>query len=256
MGRYLLLLLICLGSWRAVQAQVNNGISQPAGGDTIAGIVTVEGTASGADFLRYELAFYQEFNPDADWVVFAQGDQPVTNGTLALWDTTVGRNVDAAVFPDGRYQLRLRVVRTDYNYSEYYVSEITVANDAPTPTPTEDEVEGIETRAITGTPPAVASPEELRPAVLPSLTPFPTPSRPPTPVRAGEAVDGRGPATGDGSDGWLARLAAIELDRFNQAFWEGVKFTVMAFAGLALYLIGRRVVRFLWRYVVTRWTVK
>ena len=46
------------------------------------------------------------------------------NGPLAIWDTTVGREINAPVWPDGRYRLRLRVVRTDYNYDEYFVTDL------------------------------------------------------------------------------------------------------------------------------------
>ncbi|HUM70715.1 MAG TPA: hypothetical protein PLK31_17945, partial [Chloroflexota bacterium] len=96
-----------------VTAQAN-GITAPAAGETLSGVVTVMGTAVHPEYLRYELAFLNEANQSAGWIVFAEGSQPVTNGVLAIWDTTIGQNVGAPVFPDGRYQLRLRVVKTDY----------------------------------------------------------------------------------------------------------------------------------------------
>ena len=68
-------------------------------------------------------------------MVFAEGDRPVVNGSLAIWDTTVGYPSNP-VFPDGVYHLRLRVVRQDYNYDEYFVNNLVVSN-AMTPTPTE-----------------------------------------------------------------------------------------------------------------------
>ena len=95
-----------------VAAQTGNGIYEPADGDTVSGIVAVRGTAVHPQFLRYELAFLQISSPGSDWIVFAQGDQPVQDDTLALWDTTVGQPA-SPVFPDGKYRLRLRVVRED-----------------------------------------------------------------------------------------------------------------------------------------------
>ncbi|MCA9960989.1 MAG: hypothetical protein KC443_18240, partial [Anaerolineales bacterium] len=142
----LTLLLICLlssmgvglavvGSAHAAQSQPGaNGITQPTSGAAVSGVVTVTGTAVDPNYLRYELAFRAESGTAGDWVVFAEGDQPIQNGILAIWDTTIGRNVNAPVWPDGRYQLRLRVVRTDYNYSEYFVTGLIISNSG-TPTP-------------------------------------------------------------------------------------------------------------------------
>ena len=53
----------------------------------------------------------------------AVGEQPVpAPAELLLWDTTP--------FPDGKHQLRLRVVRSDGNYDEYF-TPITIANATP-----------------------------------------------------------------------------------------------------------------------------
>ena len=102
-----------------------NGITAPASEDIIAGVVLINGTADHPDFLRYELALYKEFDPYAGWIVFADGAQPVISGTLAVWDTTIGRANNAPAFADGLYRLRLRVVRRDYNYDEYFAVSYT-----------------------------------------------------------------------------------------------------------------------------------
>ncbi|MEW5988700.1 MAG: hypothetical protein AB1791_18890, partial [Chloroflexota bacterium] len=68
MRRYLLLIACCvwIGLRPAVAwAQAGNGITRPASGEVIAGVVIVEGTAADPNFLRYELAFFQEANPAA-----------------------------------------------------------------------------------------------------------------------------------------------------------------------------------------------
>ena len=231
-------------------AQGGNGITTPAPGDVVAGVVIVQGTAAHSSFLRYELAF----NNGREWIVFAEGDRPVVNGTLAIWDTTVGGPA-APVFPDGTYQLRLRVVRQDYNYDEYVVNNIVVANAGavPTATPTVTAT-GTPAGDAAGTPPAVATTgsEDLAPpAVLPSLTPFPTPSPQATPENV--VVEG-GSRPGQASDeseqgGLLDQLRAIDTGRFGRAFWQGATLTFYLFLVLGLYLLLRGLWRWAWRLV-------
>ena len=185
---FLAVLLTLIGSVQAVTAQ-NVGIARPASGETIGGVVLVEGNASDANFLRYELAFLQDANPGAGWIVFADGDQPVFNGTLAVWDTTVGQNVNAPVFPDGSYQLRLRIVRADYNYDEYFVTGVFIQNgnvaapptETPLPLPTEPPTPLPE--QIAPTEPAPPPTESAAPpTVPPEVTEVPpTPTIEPTP---------------------------------------------------------------------------
>jgi hypothetical protein len=248
------LVLLLIGAL-PLRAQAGNGISRPAAGDTVDGVVIIEGTAGDADFLRYELAFLQEANSGAGWIVFAEGDRPVVNGTLAIWDTTVGRTANAPVFPDGAYQLRLRVVRTDYNYTEYFVRSLLVTNDQPTPTPT-----------VTPTIPAVAPlPQQTAaaeivppaPALLPSLTPFPTPTRLPMPADRATLAAGRPEGiTGndtDGVPGLQGRVAALEFGAVGRAFWHGVTVTFYLFVALFLYLPLRGLLRWLRRVALKLW---
>ncbi|MDX1614596.1 MAG: hypothetical protein R3300_09820 [Candidatus Promineifilaceae bacterium] len=219
-------------------AQVENGISAPESGAEIGGIVEVVGTAVDPNFLRYEVAFRPVGG--GDWIVFAQGDQPVSEGTLAVWDTTVGRET-APVFPDGRYELRLRVVRQDYNYDEYYVSDITVANESVTPTPEASATLTADERATSPQARGTAEAADVGPAVLPTLTPFPTPS----PEATSVAVPlGPGESGSQSESGGLAeRLNSLDLNRLSDAFWSGVAIAAAAFAGLGLYLALRALVR-------------
>jgi hypothetical protein len=225
-----------------------SGITEPAGGDTVSGVVVVRGTAVHPDYLRYELAFLQESNPEAGWIVFAEGNQEVVNGTLAVWDTTVGRDIGAPIFPDGRYQLRLRVVKRDYNYDEYFVTNLTVAGDQPTPTATQPAATAAagQVEATSIAPEGTSSFQQ--PTPLPSLTPFPTPTPPATPP----AVVSAGPEEEGGSGGVLGALAAVETSRFSRAFWRGAMLTGVIFAAMALYLLLRAAGRRLWRYTWTR----
>lgn len=242
---------------RQVQAQAQNGISEPESGDAISGVVTIRGTATHESFLRYEVAFSR----GADWIVFAEGDQPVVGGALAIWDTTVGQPGNA-VFPDGEYDLRLRVVRQDYNYDEYFVQNLMVSN-ATTPTPTATATTEGQATAPVGTPEAEATGSSgmtiIRPTGLPTLTPFPTPSVPPPPS---EQISSGPPALGEadaalntdaGGDGLLQRVLNVTTDRFGQAFWSGVRLALYAFALVACYLFVRFLLRIVWRRVLLEW---
>ena len=241
--------IICCGLFLyagSVVAQTS-GIRSPTSGDALSGIVTITGSATNSSFLRYELAFLQEANSGAGWIVFAEGSQPVNDGVLAIWDTTVGRAAGAPVFPDGSYQLRLRVVKQDYNYDEFFVSGITISNSGPTPTPT-----GRATRPPAAQP-TIGSAETTpfqQPAVPVTLTPFPSPT--PRATRATSA----GPAlndTGDQDDsGLLAQIGAFDFGRLGDAFVNGVKIAFGLFALLAVYLLIREIIRWLWQFVASK----
>ena len=232
-----------------LQAQEQNGIQVPASGDVVSGIVIIEGIAWDPDFLRYELAFYQEFRPGADWIVFAQGDQAVLYGTLAVWDTTVGLPA-SPVFQDGQYRLRLRVVRSDYNYEEYYVYGLVIANENTTPTPTTT----ITATVIAGVTPlsgtALAATARAGVRAIPSLTPFPTPTPLALPDNDPLGVNNsEGAPTEEDQTGLLGRLTGIDTSQFSRAFWSGVRIVAFIFAGLAAYWLLRGFFRLIKRYL-------
>lgn len=201
----LLWLLIAAFIAPTVAAQTS-GISSPTAGQTVTGVINVTGTATDANFLRFELAFLRDATPETGWIVFADGDQQVVNGVLATWDTTVGQNVNAPIYPDGSYQLRLRVVRNDFNYDEYFVGNIIIENgstvDLPTqppppppptetPLPTEEAIPEQATEEPT-LPPTIAPEQpseqivedsEPSPTPTPSATPTPVPTATPLPTR-------------------------------------------------------------------------
>jgi hypothetical protein len=240
--------VILLGWWgvstAVLHAQTGSGFTYPAEGESVAGVVVIQGTAVHPEFLRYEVAFSHN---NGDWVPFADGNQPIQSGTLAIWDTTIGRQSGNPVFPDGAYRLRLRVVRQDYNYDEYFVGGLTLNNSGQQPTPTPNANPAAP--STLPTPPPADSvptvPAQL-PAILPSLTPFPTSTPPATPERGASnpaiAPDNAPPPTGI-----AGQLAAIDSNRFWQAAQLGIAITLAIFAFLALYLILRAIVRRLWR---------
>ncbi|WP_420631490.1 hypothetical protein [Candidatus Leptofilum sp.] len=240
-------------SGTAVAAQTSSGITQPADGETISGVIEVVGTAVHPDYLRYELAFRQQDVAGAEWIVFAEGSQQVTDDVLAVWNTTVGRDIGSPIFPDGRYQLRLRVVKTDFNYDEYFVTDLIIQNDGPTPTPTPDEtaIALTATAAILVQPTGSNESSFQQPTPLPSLTPFPTPTPPPTVVGPTPAAPQAG--NGQGEGGLIGQLEAVETGQVGSAFWLGMRMTAVLFLVGGAYLLLRWVGRWLWRFY---WTNK
>lgn len=235
----------------AVVAQAGSGITAPASGETLAGVVEVRGTAVHPNYLRYELAFANQFS-GSDWIVFAEGSEPVVEGVLAVWDTTVGRAVGAPVFPDGRYQLRLRVVKTDFNYDEFFVTDLIIQNDGPTPTPTPDETAvGLTATAVVPISPTSSEDSSFQqPTPLPSLTPFPTLTPPPTVVSGTPSAP---QAVGDETDGGLlGQLEAVQTDQVGSAFWLGIRLAIGLFLVAGGYLLLRWVGRRLWHIYWTQ----
>ena len=246
--------LILFTNPERLAAQEANGITSPESGDVISELVPIEGTARDPSFLRYELAFYQEFSPAADWIVFAQGDQPVIDGTLAVWDTKVGYP-DNPVFSDGRYRLRLRVVRTDYNYDEYYVSGLVISNETATPTPTQSLTN---TQTIVATPlseESIQGTAEAGAQPIPTLAPFPSP----TAIKLLQeeddtqaAIDPADENPSANQSGVLNQIQQVNTARFIEAFWFGAKIVLYIFAGLAAYWLFRALFRWVRRFIRSR----
>lgn len=216
-------------------AQGTNGITSPRDNAVVQGVVLVEGTATNPDFLRYELAFFKEFDPHGEWVVFATGDQPVVNGVLAVWDTTVGRDAGTPFYVDGTYRLRLRVVRQDSNYDEYYVLGISLDNEQQLETPTATpEAEPTGSPIPTS---ALAVPTEL-----PTLTPFPTATPRPTAQQEGSVItEEESESRPEGS--FLDLEGEISTDQIARGICLGGRLALGFFAVLIAYFLFRALLR-------------
>jgi membrane carboxypeptidase/penicillin-binding protein PbpC len=81
----------------------NVNITAPALFSEVSGEVEIRGTAAGEGFLSYRVLIGQGLNPQ-EWIQIASGDQPVTNGLLATWNTADS---------NGLYALQLQVLRGD-----------------------------------------------------------------------------------------------------------------------------------------------
>jgi len=69
----------------------------------VSGNVSIRGSAAGEDFVSYRVLVGQGLNPQ-EWIQAAEGNEPVTDGLLARWNTN-GLS--------GLYAVQLQVVRSD-----------------------------------------------------------------------------------------------------------------------------------------------
>ena len=173
------LLLLLLGVFLVVVIEAAPGrspqeqgpeavITSPRDRAVVRDKVSIRGTATHPEFWKYEVAYGPEPNPGDQWVLIgAVHETQVVDNVLETWDTTL--------LPDGNYSLRLRVVRRDGNYQEYFVREIAVANAQPTDTPTP---------AVTPTPTNTPTPLPPTPTIIITLPILPSPTPQPQPTMA------------------------------------------------------------------------
>lgn len=238
-----------------VEGQDASGISSPAPGAAIAGDVPILGTAVIDPFQKYELHYKQEPSGGDAFIYFAGGTAPVLNGQLGVWQ--------AGGLPPGSYSIRLRVVKADGNYAEYFTPNLTVNQGAvaptasptpaesPTPTPTftpapqptpvigqvtQPQVEGEESSP---TPAAVA-------ALDTGATPAPQKGIP-TATPLSEAVEAAAnqPAESDSLTRQLGE--ALGLERLRTQFFNGMRISAAIFIGFAALLAGKRLFEWVWR---------
>ncbi len=207
----ILVWLIALGVTAAhpALAQPSGQITSPRDRATVRGLVPIEGSATHPQFQKYEIHYGPEPNPGDQWTPIGGSPftVPVVQGRLGLWDTTI--------IPDGVYSLRLRVVRQDGNYDEYFVRGIQVANTRPTetPTPAETPTPPGPTDTPTPTPTIVIGvPTVASPTPKPTATPLPTASPTDTP----EPLD-------------------LPFQSVNEAACWGAKATAALFVGIGLF---------------------
>lgn len=243
-------LAVCiLALGRPLYAQ-EPGISSPGTGSTVGGDVPVLGTAVIDPFQKYELHYKQEPSGDDAYIYFDGGTSPVINGQLAVWR--------ASGLPPGTYSLRLRVVKLDGNYAEYFAPNISV-NQGPTPTPTSDEPTETPIPTATFTPAPQPTPEvgqvqqpgsldeeaseaeaEAAPVEQPAIGALPTP----TPAVVA-VVDPAQPAAEDtaaeASVGSVTRELgeALAIERLRTYFFQGMRISALLFLTIGLVFAGR-----------------
>ena len=147
-------------------------ITSPLPDEWLRGQVTVTGRVDLPSFLSAGLDFAYASDPTGTWFNIQNFSQPLTDSTLAVWDTMT--------ITDGDYVLRLRVNLEDGTTQEVTVP-IKVGNDVQpivTPEPTTTP----EREAI-----LIPTPFLLAASPTPTNLPRPTPTAlPPNPVSLGQ----------------------------------------------------------------------
>jgi len=120
-------------------------ITSPGNNAVVQGTVEIIGSADHPSFQFYIVEFHPEPVTNDQWQIIGNiREMPVIDGVLETWDTTL--------FPDGSYTLRLRTVRLDGNYSEFFVQQVVISNAQPIPTETPSVTPTSETVTPTITP--------------------------------------------------------------------------------------------------------
>jgi 1A family penicillin-binding protein len=172
-------------------------ITWPADGQTVEGILTIEGVALASSFSYYVVEYGVSWSPQAYGPVAGPFSTPVEGGPLAEWDTREQ--------PNGPYTLRV-VVFDQMGGSYEGKTIIIVNNQMPTPTETTTPIPATETptpapdtatpspQPVTDTPTPTTIPETPIPS--PDIgTPLPPITDTPTPVPATDTPTPAWPAT-------------------------------------------------------------
>ncbi len=221
------------------QQTSNLVIGFPSAGSTLSGVVTIQGNATAEGFENYSVYYAagSEVHGGTSW----RYDDPIidfvptmiVNGSLGQWDTTQ--------VPNGQYVLAL-AVRTNSDTLVAFVNNLTVYNEAatPTPEPTEtpevddaEEPEATEPEPEQELPPPVGATIELPPTATPRPTPTFTPE---------EAMGGTG--TGGDDDGGLFSGDLFSVKAVREAFTIGVQLAFLAYAIGILYVLTKAVIRY------------
>lgn len=104
---------------KQLEANAQSGIVEPTANATVSGIISVRGIANDPAFQKWQLDLL--LNQDPNNATFLEVGRRVAPKIKSLVD------LDTTQYPNGTHTLRLRVVRTDFNYDEYTVV-ITIAN--------------------------------------------------------------------------------------------------------------------------------
>lgn len=257
--------LVLLGGF-PTQVQAQSGITSPAAGSTVSGDVPIIGTAVIEPFQRYELYYKQEPSGDDAYIYFDGGTNQVVNGQLAIWRTTD--------FAPGTYSIRLRVVKTDGNYGEFFARDLVVnqtsVTPTPTPTPTSSEPTPTPIPSATFTPGPQPTPivgQVTQPQVegdtLLSTATATNDAVAALPGNLPSDSNTAGDAGGDSADTLFAATdnaapvevtssftrelgEAVSVDRLRTFFFTGIRLSVTLILGAVVLLAGKRLFGWFW----------
>ncbi len=158
----LLLTLSSSFSMRAEASADNSGILYPQQNATTSGIIDIQGRASHPSFRKWQIDLVLDSDPNSATFI-AVGDNPADAPEMFA-------TLDTSLYPDGDYQLRLRVVHSNLNYNEYFTpiqirnrSQLSVSSPSKTLTAATNPVAG--TSAL---PTAIAQPTDSQTQATPS----------------------------------------------------------------------------------------
>ncbi|MEZ4661256.1 MAG: hypothetical protein R2911_27215 [Caldilineaceae bacterium] len=232
------------------QAQTQSGITSPATGSSAGGAIPILGTAVIEPFQKYELHFKQEPSSDDAYIYFAGGTEPVSNGQLGV--------LYADSLPPGVYSIRLRVVKIDGNYAEFFAKNINISLEpTATPTSTEPTATPIPTATFTPAPqPTAVVGQVAQPQVgdaAPTNTPPPAEAAVSAePAQSNEIVaDAAQEAAADASaadnagppaevNSLTRQLGeALSIERLREQFFYGVRLSAALFTLIALLFLAK-----------------
>ncbi len=215
-----------------------SGITSPEQDSSVSGSVPIMGTATGSPFARYELSVKEASRGDEHYAYFGGETRQVVNGQLGVWHTDV--------LAPGTYTLRLRVVRPDGNYGEFFVHNISVSKEPITPTPDEPTPTPIPIDTPTPYPqPTVAEVRVEQPNIEGTADePTATPP-PPSQSEGGGTTEGQSSSTNQSSivqpPGILGDLGeTLALERLREHFFTGVRWSAGLFLLLAAVFAAKR----------------
>jgi hypothetical protein len=156
-----LFLLLSLVFLLAVQEVPPIAITSPAPDEILRGPVTITGKVDVPSFLSAQLDFAYASNPTDTWFSIQAFSQPITDSTLATWDTTS--------ITDGDYILRLRVNFEDGTFQDVTVP-VKIGNEM-LPTPTAEPTSTPEADSV-----LIPTPFLLAASPTPTDVPRPTPT--------------------------------------------------------------------------------
>ncbi len=208
-------------------------ISFPRDGSTVSGVVTIQGTATHPSFVSYGLLYASGDTVTGstlwrqDTPIIWNNQSMVVNGALGAWDTTV--------LPNGKYVLALVVYEAGVETPNvYFVQNLTVQNEAATPTP-EPTPEATPTE-IGATPLPAEGAVPIAPTIEqpPTATPRPTPTLSP----------GVTPGPGDNGKGEEKPKTIISMDAVKEAFKTGAQLAIMLYVIGGLYVAIKAAIRY------------
>ncbi len=166
----ILLFLLILPAAFTRQNSPSSGLSilSPGPGEALQGIVSIRGTTALANFVSAEVDFAYSRLKQPDWFIIQDSQEPVTDGTIATWDTTT--------ITDGIYDLRLVVSLSDGSQQQVLVTGVRVRNystietNTPAPTATMNATQS----PVPPTATATLKPTRTATKYAGTLTPLPT----------------------------------------------------------------------------------